>query len=178
MWWLILFISAFSSIFPPMLGKLIWRYLVTSWLFCVSGFVIGMIFAFFHISGKIPFLKQPLHTAVMLFGSGLTVCLNISAVIPSSPGISYCPCLLSLSWSFYFKFAVVWCVWRLGCFVSDLFMMIVVFKLGWSILAWVWGFLLCPLLVSRRDSGVLISIFFFFFLLPICIPHSRVGVSC
>ena len=35
MWWLILFISAFSSHFPPMLRRLIGRYLVTSWLFCV-----------------------------------------------------------------------------------------------------------------------------------------------
>ena len=44
MWWFILFINAPSSIFPPMLRRLIGRYFVTSWLFCVSGFVIGMMY--------------------------------------------------------------------------------------------------------------------------------------
>src|SRR5215469_16195137 len=86
MWWFILFISAFSSIFPPMLRRLIGRYWFTSLLFCMSGFVIGMIFAFFHLSGKTPFLRQLLYNAVMLFGNILNVILYISTVIPSSPG--------------------------------------------------------------------------------------------
>jgi hypothetical protein len=57
----------------------------------MSGFVIGEIFAFFHISGKIPVFRQRLYIAVMLVGNILNDCLNISAVIASSPGAFLLP---------------------------------------------------------------------------------------
>ena len=48
--------------------------------------MIGIILAFFHLSGNIPFVRHQLYIAVILFGNILNVSLYISAVIPSSPG--------------------------------------------------------------------------------------------
>ena len=127
MWWFILFINAFSSIFPPTLRRLIGRYLVTSLLFYVSGFVIGIIFTFFHLSGKTPFFKQLLYNAVMLFGNILNVSLYISAVIPSSPGaFLFIPSTTFLTSPLVNSRSSG--VRRSSCYFSDLFMMIVVFK--------------------------------------------------
>ena len=94
----------------------------------VSGCVISVIFAFFHLSGKSPFFKQLLYNALKLFGNILNVSFYISAVIPSSPGafLLFIPCFVSNLFSC--EFPVIWCVSRSSCYVSDLFMVIVVFE--------------------------------------------------
>jgi len=58
MWWLILLMRSFSSTFPPMFSRLIGRYLDGSILFPLPGFAIGMIFAVFHLLGKLPLIRH------------------------------------------------------------------------------------------------------------------------
>jgi hypothetical protein len=55
---------SFSSTFPPMLSRLIGRYFDGSMLFSLPGFIIGMIFAVFHLLGKHPLFRHWLYIAV------------------------------------------------------------------------------------------------------------------
>ena len=53
---MILFISNFSTTFPPTFIRLIGVNFDTSVEFSLPGFVIGIIFTFFHVFGKQPYL--------------------------------------------------------------------------------------------------------------------------
>jgi hypothetical protein len=78
-----------------MLSRLIGRYLDGSVLFSLPGFVIGIIFAFFHLLGKHPLFRHWLYIVVASLGSLLNVRRKIPLVIPSIPG-AFFPLKLSI----------------------------------------------------------------------------------
>jgi hypothetical protein len=69
-----------------MLSRLIGRYLDGSILFSLPGFVIGIIFAVFHLLGKQPLFRHLLYIAVTSLGNLLNVHRKIALVMLSIPG--------------------------------------------------------------------------------------------
>ena len=69
-----------------MLSKLIARYLDGFILFSLLGFAIGIIFAVFHLLGRLPIFWHWLYMACTNLGNLLNILRKISVVIPSIPG--------------------------------------------------------------------------------------------
>jgi len=67
-WWLILFISSFSSSFPPVFIKLMGRYFCTSLSPSLPGFTIGCIIDIFQICRNCPLCRHSLYTSVKKVG--------------------------------------------------------------------------------------------------------------
>jgi ABC-type methionine transport system permease subunit len=78
-----------------MLRRLIGRYFDGALLFSLTGFVIGIIFAVFHLLGKQPLLRYWLHIAVTSLVNVLNVRRKIPFVIPSILG-AFLPLTLSM----------------------------------------------------------------------------------
>ena len=95
MWWLILLINNFSSIFPPVSSRLMGRNLDASSLSAFPDLVIGITSTFFHLCGNVPLLRHPLYMAVMYLGKICTKLLKTSLGMPSSPGALFLPMLIT-----------------------------------------------------------------------------------
>ena len=69
-----------------MLSRLIGRYFDGSELCSFPGLIIGSICAIFQFSGKHPFLRHSLYSAVIVLGIALNISFSISLVTPFGPG--------------------------------------------------------------------------------------------